>query len=331
MLLIPFNSRSSSSRLCRTILLAVYFLRTFTAARPVGEEGLEISRANQYDLILHISYDKKNYEPHFDGYKVVELCLQIPTLRSRKYCASSLPSVQSWFPVQPVNLGQLNLPSKEIGDRVFEELEKLPKEKKTKVNPWEDVDAAMRSLVNLDPYVFVEKTDPLGDWETMLLNEAPAKFVIVKDGKEQGYRLQLYCGDESKDRVEGPVVFSGHLHFRNEALMKNALSIDDKAATGTPYPVWLSKLAQDEGWDLLRLPARIKPWLQYNRFMERLSKTDSGWNPEYHSIAKAITSETMKEWEKDREKGVAAAAKFVQSRKKTNADYLRHLKEQAQN
>ncbi|KAJ3963942.1 hypothetical protein EV361DRAFT_117324 [Lentinula raphanica] len=160
MLLIPFTSCSSSSRLCRTILLAVYFLRTFTAARPVGEEGLEIPRANQHDLLLHIFYDKENYEPEFHGSKVVKLCLHIPTLRSQMYdCASSSPTVRSWFPIRPVHLGQLNLPSEEIQDRVSNVLETLPSQGPAKLNPG-NMSMWLCALYSISPRIYssTEKT-----------------------------------------------------------------------------------------------------------------------------------------------------------------------------
>ncbi|KAJ3831061.1 hypothetical protein F5878DRAFT_647977 [Lentinula raphanica] len=249
---------------------------------------------------------------------------------------ATVPSVRSWFPITPVHLGQLYFSSDTIKTQVLAELEKLPKEKKIKLNPWEDVDATMRSLVNLHSYVFVEESDPLGEWETILLDKAPAKFVVV-EGIEEGYHLQFDCGDvnlrfgdenegHSSDYAKDRVVFSGHLHFRNENLMEKVLSDLQAAEIPTRAPLWISDLAAKEGWSFGSLPPEIKPWLLYHVFMERLLTKNSGWNEKYLSVAKAITSETMKEWEKDLEKGVVAVAEYVrakaEAKKKSGEGYL---------
>ncbi|KAJ3761101.1 hypothetical protein EV360DRAFT_68145 [Lentinula raphanica] len=341
MLLIPFTSRSSSSRLCHTILLAVYLLRAFTAARPVGEEGLEIPRANQHDLLLHIFYDKENYEPEFHGSKVVKLCLHIPTPRSQMYdCASSSPTVRSWFPIRPVHLGQLNLPSEEIQDRVSNVLETLPSQGPAKLNPWEHVDVALRSLLNFSPYLFVDREDPLRQWETTLLNEASTKFRLVI-GYNRGFHFELqYGGDESDHlrfgsttdtRESGPwlglTVFSGYLHFRNEETMKEAfLKIHEFATSMKDFPQWYYDLAEREGWDRYRPSFLIYPYIQFDKFITRLSETNSGWSSEYEAVAKAITSETVEEWVTDRVKGTASTAHKIRG-ERASAKRLRLKKE----
>ncbi|KAJ3761233.1 hypothetical protein EV360DRAFT_80404 [Lentinula raphanica] len=305
MLLKPFNSRLSSSRLSHILLLAVCWLDTFVAARPVAVQELIRREPEGNALRLQIN---KSQSPDI---KDIQLCLKYG--RTSIVCSPTSSSM-IWV-AERISIGNIQLHHEAILDSL-----KGSESSEQGQDVWEWANGKMISLsLQLDSGFMIDDDGELAStnhnkklmdkWKEILLDKTSTKIEVVY--YEMSGHVGLHVGDEyrltfslSGQLVEVPPgdakflsVFTGKLRFRNRALMQKTLSeLQNDALESKIVSDWFSDVASKYRlWDIKKpAPEWVLPWVRVDTFLTFLSEEDTGWMN--YPDTRALTSQDLEKW-----------------------------------